>query len=143
DRRGPEWQCIYFNVTDKSRGKKPHGAAAGKRAPGRYVVDECDTFTVPLQECCSRRTLRCLGLEEHQTNSPLIPPDEASPEPVLPSTVGITNLLVAAHGAFAPITVSASLGDPPAVENYGRAQWTRRQTHPLILTLFAQSGGER
>lgn len=44
DRRGPEWQCIYFNVTDESLGKTG-GAAAGKRA---QVLDECDTFAVPL-----------------------------------------------------------------------------------------------
>lgn len=44
DRRGLEWQRVYFNVTDKSLGETRRGAA-GEQA---QVLDECDTFAVPL-----------------------------------------------------------------------------------------------
>lgn len=121
DRRSPEWQCIYFNVTDKSLGKSRR-AATSKQA---QVLDESDTFPVPMQKCCCR-TLCCLGLEQHQINAPLIPPDEASPEPVLLSTVGIMNLLVAARRALLR-SLSACLWDPPAEEKCGRAGRRLRQ----------------
>lgn len=116
-------------MTDKSRGKKPLGAAAGRRAPGRYAVDECDTFPVPLQP--PHAPLPRLRGTPNKTRPAKRPQN-------LPSTVAIRNLLVAARrGRLLRSLRAAASGDPTC---RGKP---RPQTHPLITTLFAQSGGDR
>lgn len=74
-----------LNVTDESPGETGPGAA-GERA---QVLDECDTFTIPLQKrcCCALRRLAA-RTTPNKFASP--PAGQTRPQdPVLPSAAGI------------------------------------------------------
>lgn len=74
-----------LNVTDKSPGETGRGAA-GERA---QVLDECDTFTIPLQKCCCC-ALRCLASRSTPQEIRLSSSrTTCRRDPVLPSTAGM------------------------------------------------------